>query len=200
MASDILLYQASLVPVGADQKQHLELARNLAQRFNNKYSDTFIIPDSYIGEKGSRIMSLQNPHKKMSKSDNNLNSIISLLDKPSTIQKKINMSVTDSGSEIKSTDDKPGITNLINIYSLLSDISIKDIENKYIGKMYSDFKKDLSEIIIETLKPIRNKYSDLMNNKDYLSDILNKGKEVSNYKARKTMSKVYKKIGFIQSK
>ena len=128
MASDILLYQADLVPVGADQKQHLELARDLAGRFNTKYSDTFKIPEPYIGKSGSRIMSLQNPASKMSKSDNNLNNIIALLDEPKTIIKKINSSITDSGSEIKSSPDKPGIENLLNIYALLTDIKIKDIE------------------------------------------------------------------------
>ena len=200
MAADILLYQANLVPVGADQKQHLELARNLAQRFNNKYSETFTVPEPYIGKKGSRIMSLQEPDKKMSKSDKNLNSIIGLLDDSSTIKKKINMSVTDSGSEIKSSNQKPGIKNLLNIYSILSNDTIENLENRYVGKMYSEFKEDLSEIVIETIEPIRKKYTDLMNNKDYLLDILNKGKNHSNYQARKTMSKVYRKVGFIQSK
>ena len=198
MASDILLYQSDLVPVGADQKQHLELSRDLAQRFNTKYSDTFNIPEPYIGKKGSRIMSLQNPNKKMSKSDSNLNSIITLLDDPKVIRKKIASSVTDSGSEIRMDDKKPGINNLINIYSSFSNESIEKIENKYIGKLYSDFKNDLSEIIIESIAPIRDKYDDLMKNKDYLHTILEEGQKKSNYIARKTMSKVYRKVGFVK--
>jgi len=198
MASDILLYQSDLVPVGADQKQHLELARDLAGRFNTKYSETFKIPEPYIGDKGSRIMSLQDPASKMSKSDKNINNIISLLDGPKTIIKKINSSVTDSGNEVRSSIDKPGIKNLLNIYSLLSEIDISTIEEKYIGKMYSVFKSDLSEIIIDTLVPIQKKYNDLINNKDYLNEILTQGQKTSNHLAMKTMSKVYRKIGFIK--
>ena len=200
MAADILLYQSDLVPVGADQKQHLELARNLAQRFNNKYSDTFVVPEPYIGKKGSRIMSLQNPKIKMSKSDQNLNSMITLLDEPKVIRKKINSSVTDSGSEIKLDENKPGIKNLLNIYSLLSNESISDIEQKYIGKLYSHFKSDLSEIIITSFEPIRIKYNDLIKNKDYLLDVIDDGQKKSNFLARKTMSKVYRKVGFILRK
>jgi len=198
MAADILLYQADLVPVGADQKQHLELARDLAGRFNTKYSKTFKIPEAYIGKQGSRIMSLQDPSSKMSKSDKNLNNIISLLDEPKTIIKKINSSVTDSGNEIKSSTDKPGIKNLLNIYALLTDMKVKEIESKYIGKMYSVFKKDLSEIIVESLSPIRIKYNDLINNKDYLNEVLNKGQNTSNHIAMKCLSKVYRKIGFVK--
>ena len=134
----------------------------------------------------------------MSKSDSNLNSIITLLDDPKVIRKKIASSVTDSGSEIRMDDKKPGINNLINIYSSFSNESIEKIENKYIGKLYSDFKNDLSEIIIESIAPIRDKYDDLMKNKDYLHTILEEGQKKSNYIARKTMSKVYRKVGFVK--
>ena len=140
MASDILLYQADLVPVGADQKQHLELSRDLAQRFNNKYSDTFNIPDPYIPKRGARIMSLQDVDKKMSKSDSNLNNIISLLDTEKQIRKKIASAVTDSGSHILYSKDKPGISNLIDIYSTITGSSIEEVVNNYNGKLYSVFK------------------------------------------------------------
>jgi len=198
MASDILLYQADLVPVGADQKQHLELARDLAIRFNNKYSDTFTIPKPYIAQSGSRIMSLQDPNKKMSKSDENLNNIITLLDEPKVIVKKINRSVTDSGSEIIYDEkNKPGIANLFNIYQSVTGDSIKEIENKYIGKMYSSFKNDLSDILINLLDPINSEYMKLINDKSYLSSILKDGADYAQKKTYKTISKVYRKVGLV---
>ena len=199
MASDILLYQADLVPVGADQKQHLELARDLAIRFNNKYSDTFAIPNPYIAKSGSRIMSLQNPNKKMSKSDNNLNNIIALLDEPKVIIKKINRSVTDSGSEIVyDQKHKPGIANLFNIYKSVTGNSIKEIENKYVGKMYSSFKNDLSDILINLLEPINSEYIKLINDKSYLLNVLKDGSDYAHRKSYKTISKVYRKIGLVK--
>ena len=198
MAADILLYQADLVPVGSDQKQHLELSRDIALRFNNKYSETFKIPESFIPETGSRIMSLQNPDDKMSKSDDNLNNIIALLDEPNIIKKKINRAVTDSGSEIVfDNKNKAGLSNLINIYKSLSNESISDIEKNYQGKMYSDFKEDLSNLIIETLKPIKLEYDKLIKDKDYLLTILKNGSEFGYKKSQKTLSKVYRKVGFI---
>ena len=199
MASDILLYQADLVPVGSDQKQHLELARDLAHRFNTKYSETFKLPEPYIGENGSRIMSLQDPDKKMSKSDSNTNNIISLLDSPNIIRKKINRAVTDSGSNIKYDTKKPGLSNLINIYSSLSNHKITDIENEYNGKLYSEFKSNLSDLIIDELSPIQKKYNDLMNDQTYLNNILSDGSNKASYKAKKTISKVYRKVGFVKS-
>ena len=199
MASDILLYNADLVPVGSDQKQHLELARDLAHRFNTKYSETFKIPEPYIGKRGSRIMSLQEPVNKMSKSDNNLNNIISLLDDEKTIKKKINSAVTDSGNDIKVAKNKPGMSNLINIYSLLTNEKVSHIEERFSGKLYSDFKHDLAEVIIESLKPIRKKYNSIINEKEYLYQVLNKGSEVSKNKAFKTISKVYRKVGFLKN-
>ena len=199
MASDILLYNADLVPVGADQKQHLELARDLAHRFNTKYSETFKLPEPYIGENGSRIMSLQEPDKKMSKSDSNTNNIISLLDRPNIIRKKINRAVTDSDSNIKYDTKKPGLSNLLNIYSSLSNHNISDIENEYTGKLYSEFKSNLSDLIIDKLSPIQKKYNDLMNDQTYLNNILSDGSNKASYKAKKTISKVYRKVGFVKS-
>ena len=198
MASDILIYQADLVPVGADQKQHLELARNIAQRFNNQYSDTFPIPEPYIPETGSRIMSLQDPDKKMSKSDDNDNNILGLLDPPDMIVKKIKRAVTDSGSTIQYDEDQPGLANLLNIYSALSGDSIKDIESKFEGKMYSEFKKDLAKVVVESLNPIQNKYNELVNDKAYLTEVLSEGAEKASRIAFKTIRKVYKKSGLIQ--
>ena len=198
MASDILLYQADLVPVGADQKQHLELSRNLAERFNNKYSKTFQIPEPYIQKLGSRIMSLQDPTKKMSKSDNNSNNIIALLDDENIIRKKINKSMTDSGSKVVYSKDKPGLSNLIDIYISITNDSVENIENMYIGKMYSDFKSDLSDLIIEELRPVRLEYQKIIDDKDYLTEILKNGSDRCSYIARKTLSKVYRKIGLVK--
>ena len=198
MAADILLYQADLVPVGADQKQHLELSRDLAIRFNNKYSETFKVPEPFIPKVGSRIMSLQDPLKKMSKSDENLNNIISLLDTDNDIKKKISRAVTDSGNEIKYLKEKPGLSNLIDIYASLTKESIKSIESNYQGKMYSVLKKDLTEIIINNLSPIRNEYNKIITDKTYLNDLLKKGSDNASYRARKTLSKVYRKVGFVK--
>jgi len=198
MASDILLYQADLVPVGADQKQHLELSRDLAIRFNHKYSDTFKVPDPFIPKVGSRIMSLQDPLKKMSKSDPNLNNIIGLLDSNTIIKKKINRAVTDSGSEIKYSKNKPGLSNLIDIYVSLTNENIKDIEEKYTGQMYSILKRDLIDLIINFLTPIREEYDKIINDKEYLNEILSDGSEKASLKARKTLSKVYRKVGFVK--
>ena len=198
MASDILIYQADLVPVGADQKQHLELARNIAQRFNVQYSDTFPIPEPYIPEAGSRIMSLQNPDKKMSKSDENDHNILGLLDPPDMIVKKIKRAVTDSGSTIEYDQNRPGLANLINIYSALSGDSIIDIEDKFKGKMYSGFKKELAEVVVESLAPIQSRYNELIGNKDYLVEVLSEGAEKASRIAFRTIRKVYKKSGLVQ--
>ena len=198
MASDILLYQADLVPVGADQKQHLELSRDIAIRFNNKYSPTFTVPEPFIPKQGARIMSLQDPDFKMSKSDENPNCYISLLDDPSVILKKFKRAVTDSGTEIKYDESKKGLYNLINIYCAYTDKRPEDIENMYIGKMYSDFKVDLAEIVIESLKPIQSEYTKLISDKGYLDQLLSEGADKASYLANKTLSKVYRKIGLIK--
>ena len=197
MASDILLYQADLVPVGEDQKQHLELARDLAERFNNRYSETFKVPDPLVKKVGARIMSLQNPEFKMSKSDDNENGYILLLDKPDAINRKIKRAVTDSYGEVKYRDEQPGVKNLINIYSAFSGDSIEEIERKYEGTGYGQFKKDLSEVVVEGLKPLQEKYDYYMKNKDYLEEIYKEGAEKAEIVARKTLRKVYKKVGFI---
>jgi len=200
MAADILLYQTDLVPVGEDQKQHLELARDLAHRFNNRYSDTFKIPEPYIPKVASRVMSLQDPTKKMSKSDENENGYILMVDDPDTIRRKIKRSVTDSIGIVKYSDDQPGIKNLINIYSKLDNKSIDEIEAMYEGKGYGDFKGDVAEVIVESLRPIREKYDDLLKNKDYLAEIYAQGANKAEKSARKTLRKVYKKVGFIEKK
>lgn len=198
MAADILLYNADLVPVGEDQKQHLELARNLAQRFNSTYSETFKIPEPYIPKTGSRIMSLQNPEQKMSKTDENANDYILLLDPPDTIRKKILSAVTDSGSEVRAAADKPGITNLLNILSGVTDRPVADLENEYSSAGYGDFKKAVADAVIAKLEPVQLRYKELMDNKEYLGDVLKSGAEHAQVRARKMLSKVYRKVGFLE--
>ena len=198
MASDILLYQADLVPVGADQKQHLELTRNLAQRFNSRYSDTFTIPETFIPKIGARIMSLQDPTKKMSKSDTDLNNIVALLDKPDIIRKKLKRAVTDSGKQIIfDLEKRPGVANLMNLYSGLTGLEMSAVESHFDGKMYSDFKIELSDLTIDTLTPIQNEYEKIIADKSFLNTILENGRTKANKIAAKTLCKVYKKIGFL---
>ncbi|HBF0730123.1 TPA: tryptophan--tRNA ligase [Clostridioides difficile] len=198
MAADILLYQTDLVPVGDDQKQHLELARDLANRFNNRFSPTFVVPEGYYPKGGARVMSLQEPTKKMSKSDSNENAFILLADDSDSIKRKIKRSVTDSLGVVKYNDEQPGIKNLIYIYSNLSKKSVEEIVNMYEGKGYGIFKEDVAEVVSEALRPIREKYVDLLNNKDYLEKIYSMGAEKAEKQARKTLRKVYKKVGFIE--
>jgi len=198
MAADILLYQADLVPVGEDQKQHLELARDLAERFNNRYSPTFKVPEPLIKKEGARIMSLQDPEKKMSKSDENENGYILILDNPDAIRRKIRRAVTDSIGEVKYNENQLGIMNLLEIYSAFSGDSIENIEKKYEGKGYSQFKEDLAEVVIEGLTPIHEKYDYYMKNKDYLERVYKKGAKKANYISNKTLRKVYRKVGFIE--
>lgn len=198
MAADILLYQTDLVPVGDDQKQHLELARDLANRFNNRFSPTFVVPEGYYPKGGARVMSLQEPTKKMSKSDLNENAFILLADDSDSIKRKIKRSVTDSLGVVKYDDEQPGIKNLIDIYSNLSKKSVEEIVNMYEGKGYGIFKEDVAEVVSEALRPIREKYVDLLNNKDYLEKIYSMGAEKAEKQARKTLRKVYKKVGFIE--
>lgn len=197
MASDILLYSTDLVPVGEDQRQHLELARDLAQRFNSRYSDTFTVPEGFIPKEGARIMSLQEPSCKMSKSDENANSYISMLETPELILSKIKKSVTDSLGTVAYNDEQPGLKNLINIYSSFTDKSPDEIVELYEGKGYGDFKKDTAEVISEGLRPVREKYDYLMKNKDYLEEIYSGGAKKAKLKAMKTLDKVYKKVGFV---
>ena len=200
MAADILIYQADLVPVGADQKQHLELARDLAVRFNTQYSDTFVVPEPYIPKAGARIMSLQDPEKKMSKSDENLNNLIAILDTPDVIKKKIKRAVTDSGKEVKVDKSRPGISNLVNMYSLITGTTVQAVEEQFEGKLYSDFKSELGNFTAEYLEPIQQKYAEISKDKTYLESVLTNGAESAYYRARKTLTKVYRKVGFIPNK
>ena len=197
MAADILLYNANSVPVGADQKQHLELCRNLAQRFNHKYSDTFNIPEPYIAKQGQRIMSLQDPSRKMSKSDVNMNATIFLLDDPKVIRKKIMSAVTDSSAVIEVSEDKPGVTNLLNIYSAFTNESPEAIALTYTGKGYGDLKSDLADLVVSQLSPVQERYNDLMKDTQYLESVLKEGAEGAQKLAFKTLRKVYKKAGFL---
>ncbi|TDT50805.1 tryptophan--tRNA ligase [Fonticella tunisiensis] len=200
MAADILLYQTDLVPVGEDQKQHLELARDIAKRFNSRYSETFKVPEAYIPKVGARIMSLQEPEKKMSKSDENENAYILLLDKPEDIRRKIKRAVTDSVGVVRYSDEQMGIKNLITIYSKLSGESVDDIVNRYEGQGYGKFKEDTAEVIIEALRPIREKVDYLLSNRDYLEKVYMDGANKAERAAAKTLRKVYKKVGFIPRK
>lgn len=198
MAADILLYQADLVPVGADQKQHLEIARNIAIRFNNLYKNTFKVPEVHIPKFGSRIMSLQEPDKKMSKSDDNKNNIIGLLDSPETITKKIKKSVTDSdGKVVYDKELKPGVSNLMNIFSSVTGLSYEKIEFEFEGKGYGDFKKELANVIVDCLRPIQERFNDLKQNQDYLAEVYNKGASVAGTKAQDTMKTVSDRVGLL---
>jgi tryptophanyl-tRNA synthetase len=196
MASDILLYQANLVPVGDDQRQHLELTRVLAQRFNHLYSETFTIPEAYIPKIGSRIMSLQDPTKKMSKSDENQNSIIFLTDTNDIIIKKIKRSVTDSDNFIKFSEDKQGISNLMTLYQVATGKNIPEIEKEFEGLGYGDFKQAVGEAVAGYIAPIRDKFLEIKKDKENINKILKMGQEKARYKASKTLRKVYKKVGF----
>ena len=196
-ASDILLYQANLVPVGEDQKQHLELSRNLAQRFNHHYSDTFTIPEPFISKLGARVMSLQDPTKKMSKSDANEKAILFLNDKDEIIKSKIKKAVTDSGIEIKYDTTKPGITNLMTLYSIASGMTFAQIEEKFVGCGYGEFKLACADVVAEFLAPIREKYTAIRKDEKLLKEILTQGAERAQNQARKTLRKVYKKVGFV---
>ncbi|MBC7766135.1 MAG: tryptophan--tRNA ligase [Hyphomonadaceae bacterium] len=198
MAADILLYQTDLVPVGVDQKQHLELARDIAGRFNGIYGDTFKVPEPYIAEVGAKIMSLQAPEKKMSKSDDNPNAYIALLDAPDVIVRKLKRAVTDSDSLVKFAEGKDGINNLLTIYASFTGEKIEAIEARFDGKGYGDFKLAVAEVIVEGLRPVREKYEDLMQNKDYVHKIYTESAQKAQAISMRTMKKVYKKIGFVE--
>lgn len=198
MASDILLYNTNLVPVGEDQLQHIEIARVLARRFNQKFGETFVVPEPFVTKEGMRIMGLDDPSKKMSKSAKSEYNYISLIDDEEAIQRKIRKAVTDSGSEIVYRDDKPALKNLINIYSLLSGKLIKEIESMYAGKGYADFKNDLAEIAIQFLKPLQERMEALSDEK--VMGILKEGAEKVRPIAKKKLDEVKEKIGFITIK
>jgi tryptophanyl-tRNA synthetase len=195
MAADILLYQTNLVPIGQDQKQHLELTRDLAERFNRDFGETFAIPDAYIPPVGAKIMSLQEPDKKMSKSDENANGSIFLLDDADTITKKIKRAVTDSGTEITFDDTRPAITNLLTIYHLLTGKTSEECEAHYAGKGYGHFKSELAEVVIEFLRPFQERVKQY--DEPTLNGILKPGAEKARTIASKTLADVYSKIGII---
>lgn len=197
MAADILLYQTSYVPVGEDQRQHLELTRDLAQRFNSRYSETFTIPEILTPKSGAKIMSLQDPSSKMSKSDKDENASIFIIEDEKATANKIKRAVTDSVGIINYSDEQPGIKNLINIYSSLSSLSPQEIVKKYEGVGYGVFKEELAQVVVDGLRPIRNKYEEYRKDKDYLERVYRDGDERAAYLAEKTVRKVFKKMGFI---
>ncbi len=198
MAADILLYQADLVPVGGDQKQHLEITRDIAIRFNSVYGPVFTVPEPYIPKVGARIMSLQEPESKMSKSDENQNAYITLLDSPDTIIRKFKRAVTDSEALVRyDIENKPGISNLISIYSCVTGKTYDQVETEFEGKGYGDFKVAVGEAVAEALKPVQARYNELMSDKAQLEAILKKGADSAEYLAMKTLRKVYKKLGLV---
>ena len=199
MAADILLYQPDLVPVGSDQKQHIELARDIAVRFNNTYSDTFKIPEPYMPKVGTRIMSLSDPTSKMSKSDLGDGSIF-LLDSKDAVIKKIKRAVTDSGSEVRFAEGKDGINNLMSIYSAFTGKDFEEIEKEFFGKGYGDFKMAVGETVADALADIQSKYNVFISDKEQLNKILIEGSQKASYAAEKTLRKVYRKVGFYSVK
>ena len=198
MAADILLYQTDLVPIGKDQKQHVEIARTIAERSNNKYSPTFVVPDCYFPKTGAKIQNLLDPTAKMGKTDDNTNGVVFLLDDKDTIARKFKRAVTDSGNEIIVSPEKPGISNLITIYSVFTDKTQNEVEQEFSGRSYAEFKTAVGDAVIAKIAPIQDKYHDLMKNKDYLNAIMKEGAEKSSYLAEKTLRKVKKKIGLVE--
>ncbi|MDD6617848.1 MAG: tryptophan--tRNA ligase [Clostridiales bacterium] len=196
MAADILLYQADVVPVGVDQMQHLELTRDIAERFNNIYGDVFTIPEAYIGKVGAKIMSLQEPSKKMSKSDENPNGSIYLMDDPDTIMRKCKRAVTDSDAQILYRDEQPGVKNLISIYCACTGKTPEEVEKEFDGKGYGDFKVAVGESVVAILKPLQEEVARLNKEKSYIDSIIKENAEKANYYATKTLRKVQRKVGF----
>lgn len=197
MAGDILLYQSDLVPVGADQKQHLEICRDIAGRFNSIYGDVFKIPDPYIPKVGARIMGLQNPEKKMSKSESdNMNNVIYILDEPNVIRNKIKRAVTDSDTEVRYGEDKPGVSNILNIYSSVTGKTIDEAVNEFKGVGYGDFKAAVGEAVVAELEPIQKKFKEYSSDKAYLEKVMKDGADKASYIANKTLTKVKKKVGY----
>lgn len=196
MAADILLYQADVVPVGKDQLQHLEITRDIAERFNAIYGDVFTIPEPFIGKTGAKIMSLQDPSKKMSKSDENINASIYLMDDKDTIIRKFKRAVTDSEGCVAYNENQPGIHNLIDIYSACSGKSVEEIVKEFDGKGYGDFKLAVGESVADLLVPLQNRFHELEKDKAYIDGIIKENAEKANYYAQKTLRKVQKKVGF----
>ena len=200
MAADILLYQTELVPIGADQKQHLELARDLAIRFNNRFGETFKVPEGYIGKSCARVMSLAEPERKMSKSDANLNAFISMDDDPDTIIRKFKRAVTDSDNKIIYSPEKPGISNLLSIYTAFTNKTIEEAEREFEGVGYGDFKLAVGKAVCDVIEPIIQEKNKLLNDKAYLDEVLKNGAERAERLAYRTLSKVYKKVGLVPRK
>ena len=198
MAADILLYNAHVVPVGEDQKQHLEITRDLAEKFNATYSPTFNVPEPFIGEAGARIMSLQTPTAKMSKSDPNQAGTVYIIDSNDAIRKKIMSAVTDSeGSIRRDPENKPGVTNLISIYAAAAGTTPEAVEDAFAGKGYGEFKKAVADAVVALLSPIRERYEELVSQKDHLDAVLKAGAETAQRTANRTLAKVYRKVGFV---
>ena len=200
MAADILLYQTDLVPVGQDQKQHIELARDIANRFNEVYGETFKVPEGYIPQTGMRIMSLSEPDKKMSKSDPNPNGFVAILDDKDTVMRKFKRAVTDSEAVVCRGENKLGINNLMNIYSAITGKTDDEITAEFEGKGYGDFKLAVGETVADTLTPIKAEFDRLIADKAYLESIMKAGAEKAQYYSSRTLNKVYKKVGFVQIK
>ena len=200
MAADILLYNTDLVPIGSDQKQHLELTRDLAIRFNNTYGDTFTVPEAYIPPIGARIMSLQEPNKKMSKSDENVNAYISMADTKDVIIRKLRRAVTDSGSGIVYSQDKPGISNLIDIYAACREITPAQVEKAFAGSGYGEFKEAVGCAVAELLAPIQARQKELLADKAYLEGVFRSGAEKAAYVANRTLWKAQKRMGLAPRK
>ncbi|MCR5792433.1 MAG: tryptophan--tRNA ligase [Lachnospiraceae bacterium] len=198
MAADILLYQSDVVPVGADQKQHLEITRDIAERFNGIYGDVFTVPEPYIGKTGARIMSLQDATKKMSKSDENPNASIYLLDDLDAVLRKFKRAVTDSDNEIRYAEEKPGISNLIDIYSAATGKTVAEIEKEFDGKGYGDFKMAVGEAVVDVLRPLQERYNELLKDKEYINSCIKENDEKAQYFANKTLRKVQKKVGLTE--
>lgn len=197
MAADILLYGADLVPVGADQKQHIEITRDVAIRFNNLHGDVFTIPEPYIPKAGARIMSLQEPTSKMSKSDPNPNGYIAILDEPDVIRRKVRRAVTDSEGVIRLGEDKPGVTNLLCIYAAMKGCTPEQAEKAFAGQNYGALKDAVADALIESLAPLQNRYKEIRSDKTYLDAVLKDGADKANYKAERMIRKVQKKVGFV---
>ncbi len=198
MAADILLYQTNVVPIGHDQKQHLELARNIVDRFNQLYPDTFTMPEPMIAKSGAKIMSLAEPTQKMSKSDENENAVVRILDDPDAIMRKFKRAVTDSDSSIIfDPENKPGVSNLLTIYSCFSGKSIEEAVKEFDGRGYGDFKTAVGQVCCEKLIPVQEEYRRILADKAYLEEVMKKGADEASYYARKTLSKVRRKLGFV---
>ncbi|HAM69483.1 MAG TPA: tryptophan--tRNA ligase [Ruminococcus sp.] len=197
MAADILAYNADLVPIGADQKQHLELARNIAQRFNQRFGETFVVPEGYIPESGARLMSLQDPTKKMSKSDENANATIFILDDKDTILRKFKRAVTDSDTEVCYREGKDGINNLMSIYSVVTGKTYDEITAEFAGRGYGDFKTAVGEAVADHLEPVRTEYARLSADKAYLTECMTNGAQQAYRLTSKLLRKVYRRVGFI---